>query len=90
MPKTLISYDFKKSPEEQASKPHNRWHPDIPMAAWVKPGSEFRVECFDWTGGQISNDNSANDIRDVDLTKVHSLMRAVWCGRRGARRSTRC
>ena len=73
MPKTLISYDFKKSPEEQLSKPHNRWHPDIPMAAWVKPGAEFRVECFDWTGGQINNDNSANDIRDVDLTKVHYL-----------------
>jgi formamidase len=52
---------------------HNRWHSDIPMVAWVKPGEEFRVECYDWTGGQILNDNSANDIRDVDLTKVHYL-----------------
>jgi formamidase len=39
----------------------------------VKPGDEFRVECVDWTGGQISNDDSASDIRDVDLTKVHYL-----------------
>src|SRR5690606_18999408 len=49
------------------------WHPDIPMARSVKPGAEFRIQCLDWTGGQISNDDSANDIRDVDLTKVHYL-----------------
>lgn len=73
MTRTIISYDFKKTPEEQEVKPHNRWHPDIPMIEWIKPGDSFRVECFDWTGGQISNDNSANDIRDVDLTKVHYL-----------------
>lgn len=73
MPETLISYDFNKPPEEQAIKPHNRWHPDIPMAVQVKPGDEFRLECFDWTGGQIENNDCADDIRDVDLTKVHYL-----------------
>ncbi len=73
MKKTLIKVDINKSPEEQSDVLHNRWHPDIPMVAMVKPGDEFRVECIDWTGGQISNDNSANDIRDVDLTKVHYL-----------------
>jgi formamidase len=52
---------------------HNRWHPDIPMIAYVKPGDEFRVECVDWTGGQIANDDVANDVRDIDLTKVHYL-----------------
>ena len=25
----------------------------------------------DWTGGQIFDNDSANDIRDVDLTKVY-------------------
>ena len=73
MPKTLIKVDINKSPEEQSDVLHNRWHPDIPMVAMVKPGDEFRVECIDWTGGQISNNDSANDIRDVDLTKVHYL-----------------
>lgn len=73
MKKTLIKVDINKSPEEQSDVLHNRWHPDIPMVAMVKPGDEFRVECIDWTGGQISNDDSANDIRDVDLTKVHYL-----------------
>ena len=39
----------------------------------VKPGDEFRVECMDWTGGQIGDNDSANDVRDVDLTQVHYL-----------------
>lgn len=73
MPETLIRVDLSKSPEEQSDVLHNRWHPDIPLVAMVKPGDEFRVECIDWTGGQIGNDDNANDIRDVDLTKVHYL-----------------
>jgi formamidase len=72
MPKTLIKIDLKAPPEKHKTL-HNRWHPDIPMVAMVKPGDEFRVECADWTGGQIADNDSANDIRDVDLTKVHYL-----------------
>lgn len=69
---TLINVDVSAPPSEQDIL-HNRWHPDIPMVSWVKPGSQFRVECIDWTGGQISNDDSAEDIRIVDLTQVHYL-----------------
>jgi len=72
MAKTLIKIDLNTPPTKQDVL-HNRWHPDIPMVAYVKPGDEFRVECIDWTGGQILDDDSANDIRDVDLTKVHYL-----------------
>jgi formamidase len=32
-----------------------------------------KIECVDWTGGQIKNNDSADDIRDVDLTKIHYL-----------------
>ena len=73
MPKTAFKVEIGTPPEAQSTKTHNRWHPDIPMVASFRPGSEFRVECYDWTGGQIKNDDSANDIRDVDLTKVHYL-----------------
>ncbi len=73
MTKTLFKVDLSKTPEELEIRPHNRWHPDIPIVEWVKVGDEFRVECYDWTGGQIANDESANDVRDVDLTKVHYL-----------------
>ena len=72
MADTLIKIDFSKTPEEHECI-HNRWHPDIPMIAWVKPGDDFVVECMDWTGGQIDNNDSADDVRDVDLTKVHYL-----------------
>jgi len=69
---TLIKVDI-KTPATEQDVIHNRWHPDIPMVAWVKPGDEFRVQCIDWTGGQIKNDDSAMDVKIVDLTKVHYL-----------------
>lgn len=71
--KTIVKLDLDKKPWEQEGQIHNRWHPDIPMIAMVKPGDEFRVECMDWTGGQIGDNDSANDVRDVDLTQVHYL-----------------
>ena len=73
MAKTVFKIDLSKKPEQQTIKTHNRWHPDLPMVEMFKPGDEFRVECYDWTGGQIGNNDSANDVRDVDLTKVHYL-----------------
>ena len=44
--RTLIKVDLHASPESHEVL-HNRWHPDIPMVAYVKPGDEFRVECVD-------------------------------------------
>lgn len=73
MLETLIKVDINKAPSDQGGMIHNRWHPDIPMVATVKPGAEFRIECIDWTGGQIENNNSATDILKVDLSKVHYL-----------------
>ncbi len=72
MTETIIKVDLNKSAYEN-EKIHNRWHPDIPMVATVKPGDDFIVECVDWTGGQIKNDDSADDVRDVDLSQVHFL-----------------
>jgi len=72
MAETIIKIDLNKSAYEN-DKIHNRWHPDIPLVATVKPGDDFIVECYDWTGGQIKNDDSADDVRDVDLSQVHFL-----------------
>lgn len=72
MAKTLIEVDLAQSPYENENV-HNRWHPDIPMACWVKPGDDFVLETYDWTGGAIKNDDDASDVRDVDLTTVHFL-----------------
>ena len=58
------------SSQEQSPPLHNRWHPEIPPVATVKEGDVFRVETVDWTGGQIKNDDSADDVKGVDLSQV--------------------
>src|SRR3546814_587611 len=73
MKKVLIHVDLSKTPENQPIPLHNRWHPDIPSVASVNPGDAFRVECIDWTGGQIKDNDSAEDVRTIDLTRVHYL-----------------
>ncbi|KAK6608947.1 acetamidase/Formamidase [Botrytis cinerea] len=60
-------------PAESQPKLHNRWHPDIPFADTIKNGETVKIECVDWTGGQIKNDDSADDVKNVDLTKIHYL-----------------
>ncbi|KAK6080041.1 formamidase [Seiridium cupressi] len=45
----------------------------IPFAGTIKDGETVKIECVDWTGGQIGNNDSADDVRNVDLTKIHYL-----------------
>lgn len=70
---TLFKVDLSKPWSQQQVLGHNRWHPDIPPVATVNPGTTFRMECKDWTDGQIQNNDSANDVRDVDLSVCHVL-----------------
>ena len=72
MTDTLIKVDLNRPPTDN-ERVHNRWHPDIPMACWVQPGDDFILETYDWTGGFIKNNDSADDVRDIDLTTVHYL-----------------
>src|SRR4051812_30651744 len=60
-PKTLIEIDLTESPYKN-DMIHNRWHPDIPIVAWVKPGDDFVIQTYDWTGGFIQNNESADDV----------------------------
>ncbi|HEY9782066.1 MAG TPA: formamidase [Leptolyngbyaceae cyanobacterium] len=78
MPKTLFKIDLTKSMDRQELPGHNRWHPDIPAVVSVNPGEVFRIECKDWTDGQIKNNDSPDDIRDVDLTQVHVLSGPIY------------
>ncbi|EER25602.1 hypothetical protein D8B26_000083 [Coccidioides posadasii str. Silveira] len=70
--RTAMHVDRNKPAAEQPGV-HNRWHPDIPAAATIKNGETVKIECLDWTGGQIKNNDSADDVRDIDLTGVHYL-----------------
>jgi formamidase len=73
LPATLIGVDLRRPPEAQHPRPHNRWHPEIPPVASVDPGQVFRIECLDLSGGQIVNSDSADDVRDLDLSQLHYL-----------------
>ena len=73
MPEVLFKVDLNKPMREQDVVGHNRWHPDIPAVVSVNPGATFRIECKDWTDGQIQNNDSPDDIRNVNLTITHVL-----------------
>ena len=65
--------DQSKSMFEQDVPGYNRWHPDIPAVASVDPGTDFRMDCCEWTDGQIKNTDDASDVRDIDATRLHVL-----------------
>ncbi|MCJ1294259.1 hypothetical protein MMC34_005817 [Xylographa carneopallida] len=70
--RTALKVDLKKPAAEQPVL-HNRWHPDVPFVGTIKEGEIVKIECVDWTGGQIGNNDSADDMKNVDLTKIHYL-----------------
>jgi formamidase len=73
MPELIFPLDSSKKFTEQTLVGHNRWHPDIPAVATVRPGDEFRVHVREWFDGAIVNDDSAADILDAPLSTVHCL-----------------
>jgi formamidase len=78
MPDVLFKVDLTKPMSEQDMPGHNRWHPDIPAVVSVNPGDYFRIECKDWTDGQIKNDDDPSDVRDVNLKVVHVLSGPIY------------
>ncbi|MBO4206470.1 formamidase [Micromonospora echinofusca] len=73
MPELIFGLDSTRRFTDQEKIGHNRWHPDIPPVATVRPGQSFRVHCREWFDGAIHNDDSAEDVRDAPLKTVHAL-----------------
>lgn len=76
MPLEEIRYVTKvdlAKPGYEQPQVHNRWHPDVPFSETIYPGETVKIECLDWTGNQIKNDDSADDILNVDLTRIHYI-----------------
>ena len=73
MPDVIFPLDSTKKFEDQVKIGHNRWHPEIPPVASVKPGDSFRVHCREWFDGAIVNDDSADDVLNAPLKTVHKL-----------------
>ena len=65
-----MSIDLKKKACEQAQPLRNRRHPDISPVAEVTVGELFRLEMVDFSGGRITKDYSAHDIKYADQSIV--------------------
>ncbi|TXG59302.1 hypothetical protein EZV62_013875 [Acer yangbiense] len=73
-PRLVVPIDLKKKPHEQKHRLHNRWHPEIPPVAEVKAGEVFRVEMMDFSGGRITRNYSADDIKFADQSITDDVM----------------
>lgn len=69
-PRQVVPIDVKKKPWQQKFPLHNRWHPEIPPVAEVQVAEFFRVEMVDFSGGGITKDYSAEDIKHADNSVV--------------------
>ena len=45
---------------------HNRWHPDSPSIGSIEAGRSYKVQCLDYSGGQIKNDDDVQDVKDLN------------------------
>ena len=69
-PRVVVPVDLKSKPWQQKLPLHNHWHPEIALMAEAKTGEAFRLEMVDWTEGAIKDDDSALDIKLLDLSSV--------------------
>ena len=37
----------------------------VPFVGKIQNGEVVKIECLDWTGGQIGNNDSADDVKNV-------------------------
>ena len=68
-----IRIDRSKTLTEEPSTGHNRWHPDIPPAVRCEPGDEVVLETRDALDGQITLDDTFDDVANANLDVVHPL-----------------
>lgn len=73
-PRLVVPIDVKKKPREQKVPLHNRWHPDIPHVAEAVIGEVFKVEMMDFSGGGITKDYTADDIKHAEPFVVSFLL----------------
>ncbi|MGH2964797.1 MAG: acetamidase/formamidase family protein [Solirubrobacterales bacterium] len=62
----------------EASRCHNRWHPDIPPALACLPGDDILVTTRDAVDGQFSMNSTHEDVPRADRTIVHPLTGPIF------------
>jgi formamidase len=61
-----------------ATSSHNRWHPSLPPAATVEPGTDVTFECADGVSGQLTRESTHADVAALDLGLAHPLTGPVY------------
>ena len=52
---------------------HNRWHPELPEVASVRPGDVLTLETRDGLDGQLAPGSGHEDVAGVELGRAHPL-----------------
>ncbi len=73
MPDLVFELDPERRFDDQRVPGHNRWHPEIPPVAMLRPGQTARIECRAWFDGSIRNDDSAADVLHAPFSTGHPL-----------------
>ncbi|MGA3036460.1 MAG: acetamidase/formamidase family protein [Vulcanimicrobiaceae bacterium] len=58
---------------EEPNKGHNRWHPDIPAIATVRPGESVAIDTRDALNGQVKPGMVGADIEKFAVNVAHPL-----------------
>lgn len=73
MTERRIRVDRSKRLAEQPEVGHNRWHPDIPAIARVRPGERIVLECRDAIDGQVTAATRPAELSQLNLNLAHAL-----------------
>ncbi|KAK8846864.1 hypothetical protein IAR55_005954 [Kwoniella newhampshirensis] len=69
---TLVFVDPSK-PGAAQKNIHTRWHPEIPCIASIPLSQPFKVQCLDYSGSQVHNDDNADDILHLNHDSDHHV-----------------
>jgi formamidase len=73
IPRVRIEVDASRPLAEEPESGHNRWHPDLPPLASVRPGEEITLETRDGLDGALGPDSTAPDVLAIDLRMPHPM-----------------
>jgi formamidase len=77
-PDTRIRVDANRPLADEPGSGHNRWHPDIPPVATVRPGEEITLETRDGLDCALGPESTVADVLAIDLRMPHPLTGPVY------------
>lgn len=73
-----LRVDRSRSVVEDPANSHNRWSPDCPPVARLRPGEELVAELRDGMDGALERARDSRDLAGLDLDANHPLTGPVW------------